>query len=172
MIKGVIAFVLSATFSSNCFAQDAQEISSAIDPYLKSANAAHQFNGVAAVLYKNEVLLNAGYGFSNRSLSVGTLRIHPSPIVYYENLHSSIILKLQDEGKLSVNDKLSKYLPEFPNTSKISTDNLLTHSSGIHNYTDDVGTEDSLIVNRPIARETLLNHLPSNLRVFRARKII
>jgi CubicO group peptidase (beta-lactamase class C family) len=48
-----------------------------------------------------------------------------------------VILHLQEQGKLSVQDKLSKYLPDFPNGNKITVENLLTHTSGIYNYTND-----------------------------------
>lgn len=50
---------------------------------------------------------------------------------------SAIIMQLQQEGRLSVHDHLDKYLPGFPNGGKITLENLLTHTSGLHNYTDD-----------------------------------
>jgi CubicO group peptidase (beta-lactamase class C family) len=48
---------------------------------------------------------------------------------------ASAILKLQEEGKLSVNDKLSKYIPDFPRGDEVTLRHLLTHTSGIHSYT-------------------------------------
>lgn len=50
---------------------------------------------------------------------------------------ASAILKLQEEGKLSANDKLSKYIPDFPRGDEVTLRHLLTHTSGIHNYTDE-----------------------------------
>ncbi len=55
---------------------------------------------------------------------------------------ASAILKLQEEGKLSVNDKLSKYIPDFPRGDVVTLRQLLTHTSGIHNYNDDPGFFD------------------------------
>ncbi len=49
---------------------------------------------------------------------------------------ASAILKLQEEGKLSVNDKLSKFIPDFPRGDEVTIHHLLTHTSGIQNYTD------------------------------------
>jgi CubicO group peptidase (beta-lactamase class C family) len=46
-------------------------------------------------------------------------------------------LKLQEEGKLSINDKLSKYIPDFPRGDEVTLRHLLTHTSGIHSYTDE-----------------------------------
>ena len=49
---------------------------------------------------------------------------------------ASAILKLQEEGKVNVNDKLSKYLPDFPRADEVTIHRLLTHTSGIHSYTN------------------------------------
>ncbi len=49
---------------------------------------------------------------------------------------AAAILKLQEEGKLSVDDPLSKFLPEFPCGDEVTLRHLLTHTSGIHSYTD------------------------------------
>jgi CubicO group peptidase (beta-lactamase class C family) len=48
---------------------------------------------------------------------------------------AAAILKLQEEGKLSVEDKLSKYIPDFPRGDEVTLHHLLTHTSGIHSYT-------------------------------------
>ena len=50
---------------------------------------------------------------------------------------SAVILKLQEEKKLSVSDKLSKYFPGYPKGDSITIEQLLTHTSGIYNYTND-----------------------------------
>jgi CubicO group peptidase (beta-lactamase class C family) len=64
---------------------------------------------------------------------------------------------LQEEGKLSVNDKLSKYFPEFKHAAEITIENLLTHTSGIYNYTIDIDEEDSAIACNPINKQLLLD---------------
>jgi D-alanyl-D-alanine carboxypeptidase len=38
---------------------------------------------------------------------------------------------------LSLEDKLSLYFPTLPNADKISIENLLSHRSGLHSFTDD-----------------------------------
>lgn len=45
------------------------------------------------------------------------------------------ILKLQEEGKLSVDDRLDKYFPDFPRGDEVTLHHLLTHTSGIKSYT-------------------------------------
>lgn len=49
---------------------------------------------------------------------------------------AAAILRLQEQGKLSVHDKLSRFLPDFPRAGEVTLHHLLTHTSGIHSYTD------------------------------------
>lgn len=48
-----------------------------------------------------------------------------------------MILQLEQEGKLSINEPLSRYYPGVPNWDKITLKMLLNHTSGIHSITDD-----------------------------------
>lgn len=47
------------------------------------------------------------------------------------------IMQLAEDGLLSVDDPLHKYLPDYPNGEKITIFHLLTHTSGIPDYTSD-----------------------------------
>jgi D-alanyl-D-alanine carboxypeptidase len=59
---------------------------------------------------------------------------------------SVLILQLEAEGKLNIDDPVEKYLPGVvPNGSAISLRELMNHTSGLFNYTDD-----SAFVNDPI----------------------
>ncbi len=54
---------------------------------------------------------------------------------------ATLILKLQEEGKLSINDPLHYWFPSYPNIdSNITIKQLLDHSSGIFDYVNDDGT--------------------------------
>lgn len=48
---------------------------------------------------------------------------------------AAAMLRLADEGKLSLDDTLEKWFPEFPRAREITLHHLLTHTSGIHSYT-------------------------------------
>jgi CubicO group peptidase (beta-lactamase class C family) len=52
---------------------------------------------------------------------------------------AAAILRLQEQGRLSVQDKLSKFVPDFPRGGEVSVHQLLTHTSGIHSYTNSPG---------------------------------
>ncbi|GEN65804.1 serine hydrolase domain-containing protein [Chryseobacterium rhizosphaerae] len=67
---------------------------------------------------------------------------------------STTILKLQEEGLLSIKDKINKYLPNsiighISNANEVTIEQCLNHRSGIRNYLQDVsqGVFDGSIVN-------------------------
>ena len=77
---------------------------------------------------------------------------------------AATILKLQDEGKLNINDKASKYIPaaitdEIPNGNLVTIKQLLDHSAGIPEHLDlktFLGILNLSVV-KPSAEETLKN---------------
>lgn len=48
---------------------------------------------------------------------------------------AAAVLLLGERGKLSIDDPLRKYFPDFPRGGEVTLRHLLTHTSGIHNYT-------------------------------------
>ena len=73
---------------------------------------------------------------------------------------ASAILKLQEEGKLSVNDKLSKFIPDFPRGDEVTIHHLLTHTSGIHSYTNK--PHFSKTVNLEVTPEEVIDSFKSD----------
>lgn len=64
---------------------------------------------------------------------------------------ATVILWLQEHGKLNVNDKLNKYFPQYPYGNKITIKNLLTHTSGIYNFTDEHYLKD--LADKPFSQQ-------------------
>lgn len=56
-----------------------------------------------------------------------------------------LIFKAIEEKKLDLSDKLDKWFPTVPNASKITIAHLLSHRSGIHNFTDDAVYETYML---------------------------
>lgn len=48
---------------------------------------------------------------------------------------AAAIFRMQEEGKIKLSDPISRYLPDFPHGETISLRQLLTHTSGICEYT-------------------------------------
>ena len=55
------------------------------------------------------------------------------------------VLKLAEDGKLSLDDPLGKFVPGYPGGEKITVRMLLNHTSGIKSYTDIPGVMDGPI---------------------------
>ncbi|MFP4497126.1 MAG: serine hydrolase domain-containing protein [Vulcanimicrobiota bacterium] len=49
----------------------------------------------------------------------------------------TVLLQLVDEGKIQLDDPLSLYMPDFPNSEAVTIRNLASNSSGIFDYTHD-----------------------------------
>jgi CubicO group peptidase (beta-lactamase class C family) len=47
------------------------------------------------------------------------------------------VMKLQERGKLSLDDKVSKYLPDLPRAEESTLRQLLTHTSAVPDFVDD-----------------------------------
>jgi len=45
------------------------------------------------------------------------------------------VLQLQEQGILNINDSIGKFIPDYPNGDKITVHHLLSHTSGIPNFT-------------------------------------
>lgn len=58
---------------------------------------------------------------------------------------AATLLKLVDDGKLKLDDPLSKFLPDYPNGAQITVRQLLNHTSGIKSYTGIPGYMLNLI---------------------------
>jgi D-alanyl-D-alanine carboxypeptidase len=48
----------------------------------------------------------------------------------------TVLLQLTDEGKLSLTDKLGKFLPDFPKSDSVTIKMLCNHTSGIYDFTE------------------------------------
>ena len=117
-----------------------------IDQYLETASAAFRFNGVALIARNGTIELNKGYGWKD----VKSKTLHDSASIFQigsitKQFTAAIILKLQEEGKLSVSDPINKYLSDYPNGNKITLYHLLTHTSGIDDYTKHFKTFQFII---------------------------
>lgn len=56
-----------------------------------------------------------------------------------------VVLQLRDEGRLSLDDTLDRWLPDFPRADQIELRHLLTHTSGIYPYTEDADFVDRMV---------------------------
>ena len=156
-LPAIVAFAITLA-STPIYAQPAKTTAEKLDEYLTSAHRAYGFNGTALVAHKGKILLHKAYGVRNAVTKAPNDTSTRFPILSItKSFTSTLILKLQEQGKLSVKDKLSNYFPDFPNGDKIELHHLLTHTSGIFNYTQMIDEEDSAIVCHPVPKQRVLD---------------
>jgi len=91
------------------------------------------------VVKDGRVLVRRAYGLANLET-----RTPMRPEMVFElgsvtkQFTSTAILMLAEQGKLALDDDIRKYVPAFPDKGvHISVEHLLTHTSGIKDYTND-----------------------------------
>lgn len=119
-------------------AQIASVPASEVDTYLNSLVHIGSFSGSVLIARNGEVLLTKGYGFADRERKISNTpqtKFRLGSITKQFTAMAIIILEAQD--KLDVQDPICKYLTECPETwETITIHHLLTHTSGIPNFTD------------------------------------
>ncbi|HEX6171295.1 MAG TPA: serine hydrolase domain-containing protein [Chitinophagaceae bacterium] len=150
-MKKIFLFVIVLFIVLSSFGQ-ADKLDELIDAYAKL----YKFNGTALVAKNGTILLNKGYGYRNAADKVAN---NEQTIFQLGSITkqftSAVILKLQEEKKLSVSDKLSKYFPGYPKGDSVTIEQLLTHTSGIYSYTSDPNFMKNEVT-KPASREMMM----------------
>lgn len=130
----VVGVVAGSSLSVPAQAPDVARMEQVIRPYVDS----QQFMGALLVAKGDALLLNKGYGFADVEWAVPN-----APEAKFrlgsltKQFTAASILLLEERGSLKVEDPVSKYLPNTPKSwEKITIFNLLTHTSGIPNFTN------------------------------------
>ena len=100
------------------FCQDLPDgqIANRLDAYLKPFVETGNFTGTVLVVREGRVLFRHSYGMANYELQVANspeTRFHIASLS--KAFTAAAILQLQEQGRLSVADPLSRYVPDFPN---------------------------------------------------------
>jgi len=110
---------------------------SRMEQMIQSYVADKQFMGSILVMQNGQVLLDKGYGCANLEWQIPnspTTKFRLGSIT--KQFTAAAILLLEEQGKLKITDLITKYLPDIPAAwNDITIVNLLTHTSGIPNYT-------------------------------------
>ena len=149
VLLGIILFFQTATITAYSQAPE-KPLKESIREYLLT----QQISGSVLVVHHDEVLFNEGVGLADRNHVTPNLPTTTFPIGSITKAMVAVcIMQLQETGKLSVNEPLSNYLPEFPNSRKIKLRNLLYHTSGIPSLQIGVGYQKPIdIVNKTAKR--------------------
>lgn len=134
----------------------AQSEQNKLDTLLSAYAKLHRFNGAVLVAKNGTILLNKGYGYRNVADKVPNTEQSIFQLgSITKQFTTAVIQKLQEEKKLDVTDKISKYFPDFSKGDSITIEQLMTHTSGIFNYTNDGNFMKNEVTN-PTNREKIM----------------
>ena len=135
MIKFALGCLILFAQITATFAATTKDYDAVLARYIEKTGP-----GVAVIVtQKGKTLYKSARGLANIELQV------PLNIKSIFRLGSitkqftgAAIMMLAEQGKLSLNDNIHKYVPDFPTEgNEITIKHLLTHTSGIANYTED-----------------------------------
>jgi CubicO group peptidase (beta-lactamase class C family) len=146
----VVFLLIVSLFAFPAFAQEAA--TAKIDEFVKAEMQKQKIPGVSLAVVRDGRLIYAkGYGFANVEHQVA---VKPETIFQSGSVGKQFtamaVMMLVEEGKIGLDDKISKYFADAPAEWKdITVRNLLTHTSGMTDYPQNFDfradyTEDDL----------------------------
>ena len=116
-----------------------------IGKLMSTLNERGQFNGAVLVAKQGEIIYRKGFGKANFQTGVDFTPDTPSDIGSVTKQFTAMaIMILAERKKLNYDDPVSRYIPEFSSSAhlgRITLRELLTHTSGIHDF-GDLGVDD------------------------------
>ncbi|HSY52151.1 MAG TPA: serine hydrolase [Thermoanaerobaculia bacterium] len=110
-------------------------ISAQVDRYVQPLVEMRDFSGVVLVARAGHVLVRRAYGLASQELQVAA-----TPRTVYgigsvsKTFTAAAIILLAQQGKLSLDDPVAKFLPDFRPGDPITIKQLLAHESGLQDY--------------------------------------
>jgi len=133
----IAAACLTALAWPSAFACRAADSSVRMEQIINYYVENHQFMGAVLVAKGNDILLDKGYGYANLEWMVPDApdtRFRLGSLT--KQFTAASILLLEERGKLKITDPVRAYIPDAPAAwAKITIRNLLTHTSGIPDFT-------------------------------------
>ena len=116
--------------------------------------------GVSILIAKHgQIIYEKAFGSANIELNVP---LQPGMVFRIGSITKQFtaigILQLVEQGKISLQDSIQKYITDFPSKGyTITIENLLTHTSGIIDYTS-IDDSDPYIERRDFTAEFIINY--------------
>jgi D-alanyl-D-alanine carboxypeptidase len=114
----------------------------AVDAYIEKTMTARRVPGASvAVIKDGKVVVAKGYGFADveKSIKATDQTVYQLASVTKQFTAAAVLLLVED-GKLSLDAKITEILPGLPTAwNGVTVRHLLTHTSGIKSYTDVFG---------------------------------
>lgn len=136
MKRKFFAILIIGLLSQICFAQNVDKAK--LDNYFKTIETNNKFMGSIAVSQNGKIIYSKSIGFSDFENNIKANENSKYRIGSISKTFTSVlVLKAIEENKLQLNQFIDKFFPTIKNAEKITIKHLLSHRSGIHNFTDN-----------------------------------
>lgn len=123
----IILFIL---FPALIFGQ--KNVSTHLAKYMQAQVEVNNFSGTVLVTQNGSVLLKKAYGLADYEWNIkNTVDTKFQLASVTKQFTAAAILLLAEKGKLSLNDNLSTFFPDYPKADSVTIHMLLSHSSGL-----------------------------------------
>jgi CubicO group peptidase (beta-lactamase class C family) len=147
-IAALLPFFLAAPYAAR-----QREPTARIDEVVEREMREQHIPGVSlAVIRDGQIALAKGYGLANVELNVP---VKPETVFQSGSIGkqftAAAVMTLVEEGKLSLDDPLTKFFPDAPKSWRaVTVRHVLTHTAGMTDYPDDFDlrrdyTEDEML---------------------------
>ncbi len=156
-------FSLLCLIAANASAQNID--TTTLNTLFKTIEHNDEGSGSVAVLKDGELIYQNAYGFADY-----TNQIKANPQTKFrigsitKTFTASLIMAAIEEGKLTLDTKLSKFYPDFHQSEQITIANLLRHRSGLYNFTN--APEYALYMNQEKSKAEMLEIMRKNENTF------
>ncbi len=136
MTKRIILLLIGLTAALPASVR-AEGLGDKLKAHMARAAEKGAFSGAVLVMKDGQPLLREAYGMANYELDVpNTVKTKFRLGSITKQFTAMAVMILAEQGKLTVEDLISKHLDDSPATwEKVTIRHLLTHTSGIHSYT-------------------------------------
>lgn len=119
---------------------DQLTLSEHFDKYLAAMEKHRGFNGSILIAKDDEILFSEGYGYADIEKNIKNTSDTKFAIADLTKTFTAMsIMQLYEKELLDLDDSISKYIPDMSYGDQVTIRHLITHTSGIVNYTDMIG---------------------------------
>ncbi|MEJ5145275.1 serine hydrolase domain-containing protein [Sphingobacterium sp. MYb388] len=136
MLKKISSYFVLLLISTGSYAQNID--SQKLDSYFASLEQNNKFMGSVAISKNGTLIYSKSVGFSdleNNKKATTNSKYRIGSIS--KTFTSVLVLKAVEMKKLKLDQTIESFFPTIKNAKKITVEHLLSHRSGIHNFTDD-----------------------------------
>ena len=133
-MKNIIYGLLLGLLIAGC---DNKQHYSKMDTYLDTLEKNNAFMGNVSISRNGKEFYSKSVGF--KSVENNIKNTHQTQFCIgsiSKSFTAALIFKAQEEGLVDINTTLDNYFPDVPNSKIITLDQMLSHQSGIYNFTD------------------------------------